>query len=225
MTKLLTIKSEVFNLDKVVDIYRTEETARKNIRNRSGKIVHRVVGRKKHMGQPTRRYGNITEDKLNDTKPKLKDSCTACNYIHNRKRCPAKDRECLNCNEIGHFKTVCKAKPNDHTQIGVVKDRTVQAERREQNIAKVNQRLHDRKNSEKRLLDQEDPLYLHPRRNEWRQRCRNGWNGQRFKGNNRHRKEHFNNTDASEHSEIGHQKSNVEYSDDSTKEAKAEVSI
>ena len=46
MTKLLAIKSEEFNLDKVVDICRTEETARKNERNLSGKSVTRVVGRK-----------------------------------------------------------------------------------------------------------------------------------------------------------------------------------
>ena len=41
-TKCLTLKAGEFNVDKVVDVCRTEESAHKNEQNLSGKHVHKV---------------------------------------------------------------------------------------------------------------------------------------------------------------------------------------
>ena len=122
-TKCLALKAEEFNVDKVVDVCRTEESAHKNEQNLSGKYVHKVSNnyenkrgrstqRRYSKGKPSWRYGRDGSNfstKRDQSKPNNA-NCPRCGYLHIGKPCPAKTKQCNHCKKTGHFEKLCRMK-------------------------------------------------------------------------------------------------------------------
>ena len=101
-TKCLALKAEEFNVDKVVDMCRTEESAYKNEQNFSGKHVYKVSNNfENKRGRYTRDDSNVST-KRDQSKPN-KATCSRCGYNHPGKSCPARTKQCNHCKKIGHF--------------------------------------------------------------------------------------------------------------------------
>ena len=122
-TKCLALKADEFNVDKVVDVCRTQEAAHKDEQNLSGKYVHKVSNnyenkrgrstqRRHSKGRPSCRYGRdgSTFSTKRDRSKSNNANCTRCGFRHSRKPCPAQTRQCNHCKKIGHFEKVCKMK-------------------------------------------------------------------------------------------------------------------
>ena len=116
-TKLLAIRDENADLQKIVDICRTEEAAHKDERRLCSKDVNAVLegeqlvenrveyrgdarrGNRSGRGKPTQRYGS-------PFKYESYEVCTKCGWKHDAKRrCPA----CFNCGKSGIWQEVVKS--------------------------------------------------------------------------------------------------------------------
>ena len=66
-TKLLAVKEDEFNLNKIVDICRTEESAHKNERKLSSRNVNLLHHNKETKSQPS---GGFNNNRFNRNKPR-----------------------------------------------------------------------------------------------------------------------------------------------------------
>ena len=118
--KCLAIKNEEFNLEKVVDVCRTEETSRKNERNLSGNQVNRISNgqdnrsRRIWRGKPTQKYGQDFEIKGPKSESKKEDGCRKqcfkCGNKHVKNQCPAKEKSVIIANRSDIMEDVVSTK-------------------------------------------------------------------------------------------------------------------
>ena len=89
-----------------------DATARDQVMNKTESGSVNKMGTKWPNKKRSGQRNNDQQEEKDWTK-----NCKLCGYEkHAADRCPARDRRCLACNEIGHFSKHCSKKRTSHQQ-------------------------------------------------------------------------------------------------------------
>ena len=102
-------------LEKAIDIARSYEVSQQQLKTMdcatasgAGQSVHAVSSSRRPFKPDQARYGRKPVNKADVTQ----EECRACGRGHSRaEECPAKGRQCNNCNKFNHFARMCRSAP------------------------------------------------------------------------------------------------------------------
>ena len=100
---------ENLSLEKAVEICRTREQVKTQMQAQSASASLDFM-------KKGPRKKNFSHKKKNPQQPSS-DRCRNCGLEHRSKTCPAKDKKCIKCKKVGHFRAVCPNKQRSTDEV------------------------------------------------------------------------------------------------------------